>query len=100
MNGSSFYLIDRARAPTPERQMWPGIGPIPPVPAIGKKRAAPDDFETYSNLPAQAFTADGEDIENRTPRVRKVPNSLQSGFIPVQNQSSLPSPRQGVLSWT
>ena len=80
--------------------MRPEIGPIPPVPVIGKKRAAPDDFEPYSNLPAQAFTADGEDIENRTPRVRKVPNSLQSGFTPVRNQSSVPSPRREVLSRT
>jgi hypothetical protein len=39
----------------------------PPAPVIGKKRAAPDDFRAYGNLPAQAFTADGEDIENKTP---------------------------------
>jgi hypothetical protein len=39
---------------------------------IGKKRVAPDDFEVYGNLPAQAFMADGEDIENKTPRERKV----------------------------
>ena len=69
---------------------------------IGKKRAAPDDFEAYGNLPAQAFTADGEDIENKTPRERRVPNSLQSGFTPVRNQSRpiAPSPRRGAPSRT
>ena len=83
--------------------MQPEIAPIPPVPVIGRKRAAPDDFEAYGNLPAQAFTADGEDIENRTPRERKAPNSLQSGFTPVRNQSGrliAPSPRRGASSRT
>ena len=88
---------------TPERQMQPEIEPIPPTPVIGKKRAAPDDFGAYGNLPAQAFTADGEDIENKTPRERKVLNGLQSGFTPVRNQSSrpiAPSPRRGAPSRT
>jgi len=92
------------KARTPERQIQPEVVPIPPVPVIGRKRAAPDDFETYENLPAQAFTADGEDIENRTPRVRKVLNSLQSGFTPVRNQNNrpavIPSPRRGAPSRT
>ena len=91
------------KARTPERQMQPEISPIPPVPVIGRKRAAPDDFEAYGNLPAQAFTADGEDIENKTPRERKVSNSLQPGFTPVRNQSSrpiAPSPRRGAPSRT
>ena len=88
---------------TPERQMQPEIASIPPAPVIGRKRAAPDDFGAYGNLPAQAFTADGEDIENKTPRERKVLNSLQSGFTPVRNQISrpiAPSPRRGVPSQT
>ena len=91
------------KARTPERQMQPEIAPIPPAPVIGKKRAAPDDFGAYGNLPAQIFTADGEDIENKTPQERKVPNSLQSGFTPVRNQSSRPivsSPRRGAPSRT
>ena len=92
------------KARTPERQIQPEV-PIPPVPMIGKKRAAPDDFEAYENLPAHAFTPDGEDIENRTPRVRRVLNSLQSGFTPVRNQNSrptvaMPSPRRGAPSRT
>ena len=83
--------------------MRPEVVSIPPVPVIGKKRAAPDDFEAYLNLPAQAFTADGEDIENKTPRVRKALNSLQPGFTPVRNQSgrpTVPSPRRGTSSRT
>jgi hypothetical protein len=92
------------KARTPERRMQPEMATIPPVPVIGRKRAAPDDFEAYGNLPAQAFTADGEDIENKTPQERKVlPNSLQSGFTPVRNQSSrpiAPSPRRGAPSRT
>ena len=91
------------KARTPERQIQPEMPPIPPAPVIGKKRAAPDDFGAYGNLPAQAFTADGEDIENKTPRERKEPNSLQSGFTPVRNQSSrpiAPSPKRGVPSRT
>ena len=89
------------KARSPERQMQPEVAPTPPVPVIGKKRAAPDDFGAYGNLPAQAFTADGEDIENKTPRERKELNSLQPGFTPVRNQSSrpmAPSPRRGVPS--
>ena len=92
------------KARTPERQMQPEV-PLPPLPVIGKKRAVPDDFEAYENLPAQAFTADGEDVENRTPQVRRVLNNLQSGFTPVRNQSSrptvaMPSPRRGAPSRT
>ena len=82
--------------------MQPEMAQIPPAPVIGKKRAAPDDFGAYGNLPAQAFTAEGEDIENKTPR-GKVLNSLQSGFTPVRNQSSrpiAPSPRRGAPSRT
>ena len=76
--------------------MQPEIAPVPPAPVIGKKRAPPDDFGAYGKLPAQAFTADGEDIENKTPRERKV---LKSGFTPVRKQSSriAPSPRRGAV---
>ena len=83
--------------------MQPEIAPIPPAPVIGKKRAAPDDFGAYGNLPAQAFTADGEDIENKTPRERKGLNGFQPGFTPARNQSSrpiAPSPRRGGPSRT
>ena len=91
------------KARTPERQIQLEAVPIPPVPVIGKKRAAPDDFEAYENLPAHAFTADGEDIENRTPRVRRVLSSLQSGFTPTRNQNirptlAIPSPGRGAPS--
>jgi len=83
---------------TPERHMLPAVDPMPSAVVIGKKRAAPDDFEGCENLPAQAFSADGHDVENRTPRVRRVLNSLQSGFTPVRNQNrptvSMPSPRR------
>lgn len=84
------------KARTPERHMQPEVAPAP---VIGKKRAAPDEFEACENLPAQAFTADGEDIENRTPRVRRVLNNLQSGFTPVRSRptAAMPSPRREVL---
>ena len=45
--------------------MRPEMAPIPPAPVIRKKRVAPDDFGAHVNLPAQAFTADDEDIENK-----------------------------------
>ena len=81
------------KARTPERQINPEIASIPPATVIGKKRAAPDDFGAYGSVPAQAFTADGEDVENRIPRERKALNSLQSGSRPIA-----PSPRRGALS--
>ena len=104
----------RALAPvfksqTPERRLTESrthaiteSGPLPSAVVIGKKRAAPDDFEACENIPAQAFTADGEDVENKTPRVRRMLNSLQSGFTPVRHQSNqsarptipMPSPRR------
>jgi len=93
------------KARTPEHRMVPESAPLPSAVVIGKKRAAPDDFEGCENLPAQAFTADGEDVENKTPRVRRVLNSLQSGFTPVRHQNNrptigMPSPRRSVAPRT
>ncbi|KAF8910137.1 hypothetical protein CPB84DRAFT_1937624 [Gymnopilus junonius] len=87
-------------ARTPDRRMTES-GPLPSAVVIGKKRAAPDDFEACENIPVQAFTADGEDVENKTPRVRRMLNSLQSGFTPVRSQNTrptvpMPSPRRSV----
>ncbi|KAF8971725.1 hypothetical protein BDZ97DRAFT_1784777 [Flammula alnicola] len=86
------------KARTPERRHLPEVDPMPSAVVIGKKRSAPDDFEVCENMPAQAFTAEGEDVENRTPRVRRVLNSLQSGFTPLRNQNRptapMPSPRR------
>ena len=45
--------------------MRPEMAPIPPAPVIRKKQVGPDDFGAHANLLAQAFTADGEDIENK-----------------------------------
>ncbi|KAF9567768.1 hypothetical protein CPC08DRAFT_680446 [Agrocybe pediades] len=94
------------RARTPEHRMVPESAPLPSAVVIGKKRAAPDDFDVCENLPAQAFTADGEDVENKTPRVRRVLNSLQSGFTPVRHQNNsrptigMPSPRRSAAART
>lgn len=85
------------KARTPERQHYVDVDPMPSAVVIGKKRSAPDDFEACENMPVQAFTPDAEDVENRTPRVRRVLNSLQSGFTPVRNSrptAPMPSPRR------
>ncbi|TFK19982.1 hypothetical protein FA15DRAFT_759700 [Coprinopsis marcescibilis] len=86
---------------TPERQEQ-----VPePVSIIGKKRRAPDDFEVCETMPPQVFTAESipsGDGENRTPRVRRVLSSLQSGFTPARNAArpvmTMPSPRRSVFS--
>jgi len=77
------------KARTPERLE---VDRIPENTVIGKKRAAPDDFEAVENIPAHAFLADGKDAENRTPRVRRVLSSLQSSFTPNRNSSRPPAP--------
>jgi hypothetical protein len=77
------------KARTPERLE---VDRIPENTLIGKKRAAPDDFEAVENMPAHAFSADGKDAENRTPRVRRVLSSLQSSFTPNRN-SNRPTPQ-------
>ena len=91
------------KARTPERKLQPEMAPNPPpAPVIGKKRAAPDDFGAYGNMPAQAFTADGEDIENKTPRERKVivnGGQLQSGFTPVRNHQNSGRPILGAAPY-
>ncbi|KAK0481556.1 hypothetical protein IW261DRAFT_1084196 [Armillaria novae-zelandiae] len=61
--------------------------------AIGKKRAAPDDFADCDAVPPQGFTVDslpGDRVETGTPRLRKVMNSINSGFTPVRHQLSRP----------
>jgi myosin protein heavy chain len=77
------------KARTPERLE---VDLIPESTLIGKKRAAPDDFEGVENTPAHAFSADGKDAENRTPRVRRVLSSLQSSFTPNRNSNRPPAP--------
>lgn len=77
------------KARTPERVE---VDRIPDNTLIGKKRAAPDDFEAVENIPAHAFLPDGKDAENRTPRVRRVLSSLQSSFTPNRNSSRPPAP--------
>ncbi|KAJ7878607.1 hypothetical protein B0H13DRAFT_2279034 [Mycena leptocephala] len=74
------------RAQTPERRIVP-IPPSPSAPVLGKKRRAPDDFEDV-NVPTQGFTPECVPDENGTPRVRRVLNSLHSGFTPVRHSSS------------
>jgi len=83
------------KARTPERLE---VDRIPENTVIGKKRAAPDDFEAVENISAHAFLADGKDAENRTPRVRRVLSSLQSSFTPNRNSNRpLPSPKRPEL---
>jgi len=85
------------KARTPERRHYVDVDPMPSAVVIGKKRSAPDDFEACENIPVQAFSPDAEGVENRTPRVRRVLNSLQSGFTPVRNSRPtvpMPSPRR------
>jgi hypothetical protein len=77
------------KARTPERLE---VERIPNNTLIGKKRAAPDDFEAVENIPAHAFLPDGKDAENRTPRVRRVLSSLQSSFTPNRNSNRPPAP--------
>ena len=70
----------------------------------GKKRRAPDDFEVCDNVPPQAFTADSlprSSSDDKTPRVRRVLSTLQSGFTPVRTFANntrpvapLPSPKR------
>ncbi|KAF9531931.1 hypothetical protein CPB83DRAFT_785717 [Crepidotus variabilis] len=96
---------ERSRAPapvfkarTPEQLPPPPREPLPTEVIIGRKRSAPDDFEGGENIPTQAFLPDGKDAESRTPRVRRVLSSLQSGFTPNRNQNRptipMPSPRR------
>ncbi|SJL06365.1 uncharacterized protein ARMOST_09701 [Armillaria ostoyae] len=94
------------RPKTPERHAVSRTGSQPLTPnrradvpdtvtssAIGKKRAAPDDFADCDAVPPQGFTVDslpGDRIETGTPRLRKVMNSINSGFTPVRHQLSRP----------
>ena len=87
------------KSKSPERPALAEVSTDAPPPVIiGKKRAAPDDFSTYSSMPAQAFNADGQDIDHKTPRMRKVLHSLHSGFTPNRNHArsttSVASPRR------
>lgn len=78
---------------TPERILIPTAEPLASTTMIGKKRRAPDDFESCETLPPQAFTADstpGAGIENKSPRVRRVLSRFQSGFTPLRHQPNRP----------
>jgi hypothetical protein len=82
------------KARTPERILMPTAEPLMSTTMIGKKRRAPDDFEPCETLPPQAFTADstpGAEIENRSPRVRRVLSRFQSGFTPLRHQLNRPN---------
>ncbi|KAF8215930.1 hypothetical protein K438DRAFT_1799738 [Mycena galopus ATCC 62051] len=83
------------RAQTPEKRAVP-FPPSPSAPVLGQKRRAPDDFE---DVPTQGFTPECIPDENGTPRVRRVLNSLHSGFTPVRHSitrapTAVPSPKR------
>ncbi|KAJ8475031.1 hypothetical protein ONZ45_g15750 [Pleurotus djamor] len=87
------------KARTPEKPVFTEEKPS----SAGKKRRAPDDFDLCENVPPQVFTADsvpGDDSQDRTPRVRRVLQTLHSGFTPVRHQigsrsnPSLASPKR------
>jgi len=78
------------KAQTPERRSAPAP-PSPSAPVLGQKRRAPDDFEDI-NVPTQGFTVESLPDENGTPRVRRVLNSLHSGFTPVRQSGRAPAP--------
>jgi len=84
------------KAQTPERRAVP-VPPSPSAPVLGQKRRAPDDFEDI-NVPTQGFTVESLPDENGTPRVRRVLNSLQSGFTPVRQsgRATVPSPKRAL----
>lgn len=78
------------KARTPERRSISSPENLSTT-VIGKKRRAPDDFEDCESVPPQAFTAESvprHEPENKTPRVRRVLSSFQSGFTPVRQQGS------------
>jgi myosin protein heavy chain len=84
------------RAQTPERRITvSALSSAAPV--LGQKRRAPDDFEDI-HLPAQGFTPDSlpRDDENGTPRVRRMPSGIHSGFTPVRQtvRATVPSPKR------
>jgi len=82
------------KARTPEKILKPTAELLASTTMIGKKRRAPDDFESCETLPPQAFTADstpGAEIENRSPRVRRVLSRFQSGFTPLRHQLNRPN---------
>ncbi|KAF4573255.1 hypothetical protein EYR36_007766 [Pleurotus pulmonarius] len=90
------------KARTPEKPSLP-VSTEASSSSAGKKRRAPDDFDICENVPPQVFTADSlpsEEPESRTPRVRRVLQSLHSGFTPVRQQAasrsnlSLASPKR------
>ncbi|KAF7347608.1 hypothetical protein MVEN_01517700 [Mycena venus] len=89
------------RAQTPEKRAAPvPFPPSPSAPVLGQKRRAPDDFEDI-NVPTQGFTPECVPDENGTPRVRRVLNSLHSGFTPVRHSTArapaaVPSPKRSL----
>ncbi|KAJ6483897.1 hypothetical protein DFH09DRAFT_1004524 [Mycena vulgaris] len=88
------------KAQTPERRIVP-TAPSPSAPVLGQKRRAPDDFEDF-NVPTQGFTPESLPDENGTPRVRRVLNSLHSGFTPVRQsvRVAVPSPSRALPART
>ncbi|KAH6917034.1 hypothetical protein BKA70DRAFT_1486238 [Coprinopsis sp. MPI-PUGE-AT-0042] len=106
---ASFSLQPRtaqsqaASPPNPMPMRKPGnddaLAPSPSS-IVGKKRRAPDDFETCEPVPPQVFTAESipTDEGGRTPRVRRMLTSLQSGFTPIRNAARpmmpMPSPKR------
>jgi hypothetical protein len=104
---ASFSLRPQSQGPSPS-----GPGParkhgtddaLAPSPSsiVGKKRRAPDDFETCEPVPPQVFTAESMPTDEgggRTPRVRRMLTSLQSGFTPIRNAARpmmpMPSPKR------
>lgn len=91
------------KARTPERGTPAAIPEsMSSTSTIGKKRRAPDDFESYDSAPPQGFTVDSvpshDTLESTTPRVRRVLSNLQSGFTPKRYQNTrptaMPSPKR------
>ncbi|KAF8665423.1 hypothetical protein AX16_000442 [Volvariella volvacea WC 439] len=72
-----------------------------PEPVAGKKRPAPDDFDTCESVPPQAFTAESipRDIlqERKTPRLRRALSNPHASFTPVRGRrpgNSVASPNK------
>ncbi|KAL0951627.1 hypothetical protein HGRIS_008308 [Hohenbuehelia grisea] len=70
---------------TPERPPLP-VEAEPPSSGIGKKRRVPEEWEA-ENVPPQAYSADSVP-DNRTPRARRVLESIHSSFTPVRHSTA------------
>lgn len=88
--------LHRAKTPEPKvrHEMKPGPSstaqvrqPEPVV--IGKKRRAPEDFDTCEAVPAQVFTPESAPSKvsgDQTPRSRKTTTGNRGGFTPVRSR--------------